>query len=122
MAVSRIPTPTVGPWKVALNGSSSELLDLTITSNDDGVVTGTLANSEIHGLWDDGAGKVSFLRFQDPTDPISTQVFTGYLSSQPVGIDQIGYTLIGTYQAFTGAGVTSRQNVFGWTAHMSRIA
>src|SRR5690348_2333299 len=87
MAVSHIPTPTVGPWKVALSGSSKELLDLTMTSNGDGVVTGTLANSEIHGLWDDEAGKVSFLRFQDPTDPTSTQVFTGYLSSQVEGID-----------------------------------
>ncbi|GAC1486910.1 MAG: hypothetical protein NVS2B12_41550 [Ktedonobacteraceae bacterium] len=121
MALEHIPT-SFNPWKVSLGASDKETLDMKLTSDDDGNLTGTLANSKVFGHWDPDAAKVTFLRLQDPSDPKSAQVFTGYLSSHVQGIDQIEFTLIGTYQVFAGAGVTAQNNVFGWTAFMSRIA
>jgi hypothetical protein len=102
MAEAHIPTPTVGPWKISLT-STNELLDLTLSSDDNGNLSGTLAGSQLMGFWDADAMRAVFLRIQDPTDPTSIQVFTGYLSSSVQGIDQLAYTLAGTYQAFAGA-------------------
>jgi hypothetical protein len=121
MPIAHIPTPTVGSWRVVLS-DSQEAGELTLTSDDDGRVTGTLEGGKIFGLWDPDASKVTFLRFTDPTDPTATQVFTGYLSSRVQGVDQIANTLTGHYQAFVGAGVTAQRNTFGWTASMTRIA
>ena len=109
---------SLGPWHFFANGVAGQL---TLTDDGSGKLSGAIdGNQQVLGFWDAAAQKVTFLRITDPTDPSSVQVYTGYLSSHVQPPDVIAYTLVGSYQAFSGPDVTAQRNVFGWSASMSR--
>ena len=111
------PTPTVGAWQFSANGVPGSL---TLTGDDNGNLSGTIdGNQPIQGFWD-CVQLVTFLRIIDLTDPSTVQIFTGLLSER-VQLDVIHYTMTGTYQAFSGPGVSAQQYVFPWSAHMMRV-
>jgi hypothetical protein len=109
---------SLGPWSFSANDVAGQL---TLIDDGSGNLSGTIdGNQQVLGFWDATAQKVTFLRILDPADPSTVQVYTGYLSSHLEGIDLIVYTLLGSYQAFSGPDVTAQRNVFGWSATMSR--
>lgn len=116
---TNFPSPTIGSWSIVLSGKE---MSLVLKSDDAGNLSGSLDDRPVIGFWDADAHKISFVSMQDPTRLETTQVFTGYLSSAVQGIDLIHYTLMGTYQAFSGDGITAKNNTFGWTASMNRVA
>ena len=111
------PTPTAGPWKLSTNGVEGTL---TLTSDQNGNLSGMIDGDQaVLGFWD-CLQLVTFLRIIEPSNPSAIQVFTGVLTSR-VYLDTIQYTITGTYQAFSGPGVSAQQHVFPWSAHMMRI-
>ena len=119
MAQSETFPRSLGPWHFSANGVAGQL---TLTDDGSGKLSGSIdGNQPVIGFWDANAQKVTFLRITNPTtDPFSAQVYTGYLSSHIQPPDVIVYTLVGSYQAFSGSDVTAQRNVFGWSASMSR--
>ena len=111
------PTPTAGPWKLSTNGVEGTL---TLTSDENGNLSGMIDGDQpVLGFWD-CVQLVTFLRITDPSNPSTVQIFTGVLSSR-VYLDVIHYTITGTYQAFSGPGVSAQQNLFPWSAQMTHI-
>ena len=109
---------TIGYWQMDINGEDAKLV---LKGDDAGNLSGTINDTQqVLGFWD-GQQSVTFLRVVDANDPTSVQVFSGFLSSSGVGIDQISYSLVGTYQAFTGPGVDAQNNVFEWTASTTTV-
>jgi hypothetical protein len=107
-----------GPWEFSANGVAGQL---TLTDDGSGKLSGSIdGNQPVIGFWDANVQKATFLRITNPTDPSSAQVYTGTLSFEGEGVDVIHYTLVGSYQAFSGSGVTPQRNVFDWSASMSR--
>src|ERR1700730_18402061 len=100
---------SLGPWHLFANGVAEQL---TLMDDGSGKLSGTIdENQQVLGFWDASAHKVTFLRITDPMDPSNVQVYTGYLSSHVQPPDVILYTLVGSYQAFSGPDVTAQRNV-----------
>ncbi len=109
---------SLGSWQFQANGVEGRL---NLTDDGNGNLSGTINDDEqVIGFWDADASRVTLLRISDSTDPTSVQVYTGYLSSHVIGLDMVAYSLVGSYQAFSGPQVNAQKNVFGWTASMSR--
>lgn len=118
MAESERFPGSIGPWQFQANGTESKL---SLTDDGNGNLSGNVDGSQqVIGFWDADAQRVTFLRICNSSDPTSVQVYTGYLSSHRVGIDEVGYDLLGSYQAFSGSDVNAQKNVFGWSASMTR--
>ena len=109
---------SLGPWHLFANGVAEQL---TLMDDGSGKLSGSIdGNQPVIGFWDANAQKVTFLRISNPTDPSGVQIYTGSLSSHVQPPDVIVYTLVGSYQAFSGSDVTAQRNVFGWSASTSR--
>jgi len=100
-----------GFWMMNANG---HFADLNISVAGDGSLSGDMAGDQILGLWDEASRKIVFTRLPNSNDPLTAQVFTGYLI-----IQDEWYFLAGSFEAFEGTSATARRAVFGWKARFS---
>jgi hypothetical protein len=111
---------SLGPWQFSANGIEGSM---TLTDDGTGNLSGSIdGHQSLLGFWDARTRTVTFLRIIDPSNPVSVQVYTGHLSSSVTPPDLLHFILSGSYQAFSGPGVTAQDHVFAWSASMSRPA
>jgi len=96
-----------GTWTVIGNGFEGDLVISTVSST--GIVTGTIYDDEIHGVYDKTTNTLRFFRQYSETDIMSLQIWTGYLFKHN---DNDTWYLTGSIEAFTN----SRRQVWGWYA------
>ncbi len=92
----------LGAYSVNANGFS---LTLTISSNTNGNITGTLETDPISGFWDDTAARILFFRM--PGNVLSnTQVF--------FGVQFPDFNIAGTFEGFLGTGASAARTTYAW--------
>lgn len=104
-----------GSWLINGNGFEGQL---KLTGPDSqGRIGGTVYDQQIFGFWDDTAQKITFMRINNPDDPSTFQIYTGYQFFTRKVEQGGGYwTLTGSFEAFTGTGATAQRSLYGWLA------
>jgi|SRR5919108_2789899 hypothetical protein len=108
----------IGSWSINANGFEGELKVTAIDAQ--GNLSGTGFDNEILGFWDETSQKITFMRLEDPSNPSTFQIYTGYQFSNPLP-DQDGliHTLAGSFEGFKGTGGTAQRSVIGWFARVT---
>jgi hypothetical protein len=113
MMVTPEPLPSA-TWRIDGNGYVGPM-SISVDSN--GNVTGTAYGNSIFGFYDSTSGKITFMRLIG-SDPTTHQIFTGYLFRDCTSycVAPAGFTLAGTFEAFSGTGASAQRSVYGWYA------
>jgi hypothetical protein len=107
----------LGTWEMNAGGDRGPLQLVSVSGQ--GELRGTLFGKAIIGFWNDLAQQITFVRILDPTEPSTTQLFTGYLFRNSGGLRGVGhatYTLAGSFTALAGTGATAARAASGWYA------
>ena len=104
-------------WTLNANGHQDAL---RFSYTPQGSVSGIMYDDRIIGFWDHNSQKIIFMRLDNPSDPASFQIYTGFLFKD-TGQNSLGsplcyQTLSGSFLTPAGAGGSATRNEYGWYA------
>jgi hypothetical protein len=109
-------------WTVNANGHQ-DTLRFSYTSQ--GSVSGFMYGDRIIGFWDHNSQKIIFMRLDNPSDPTSFQIYTGFLfkdtTTNSLGNPLCYQTLSGSFLTPAGAGGSATRNEYGWYAQSETL-
>jgi hypothetical protein len=106
-------TLSTGLWLFNGNGTSANLYIDAIDNNS--AISGTIDETKLRGFWNSQARTVSFIRYEDRSDPATWQTYTGYLIDTESDDDPVAM-IIGHFEAFSLGGGGAARSLFGWCA------
>jgi hypothetical protein len=107
-----------GLWKINANGFSGTLL-IGGADTQGNLSESSVFDNAISGFWDETSQKLTFIRVLSSDNPLTSQIYTGYLIPPPSG--QHTRALAGSFEAFRDAGGTAQRTLFGWFATQELI-
>lgn len=105
-------------WTLNANG---HIDGLRFSYTSQGSVSGIMFDDDrILGFWDHNSQKIIFIRLDNPSDPTSFQIYTGFLfkdtTTNSLGMPLCYQTLSGSFLTPAGAGGSATRNEYGWYA------
>ena len=98
-------------WTVNANGHQDTL---RFSYTPQGSVSGIMYDDRIIGFWDHNSQKIIFMRLDNPSDPTSFQIYTGFLfkdtTTNSLGTPLCYQTLSGSFLTPAGAGGSATRN------------